>query len=379
MTIEYSAAAISGPKPTGGTVRQGARALARLAPGADATSSADAGFATILGAQEDAPADASALATARAQALPALAAADVSSLLQSNPQIAAAQAQPAAPEAARARAAVAPDSASLAQSAVPVAVGKTATGVVPCEAAESPALALTQGLQAQPTSAAGGATDSNSVALGNQRGGPNPFLAAMEQARMPASARGPEPRLAPLQATPQGPQVERSAPRQDIADLRHGGSTLAVGAPDFSPLGTATPVLAPQMQVAEQVRYWVSQNVQSAELTLDGLGLSAVQVSISMQGNEAHISFRTDEAATREVLQNAGAHLKDLLQGEGLVLTGVSVDSSGAGQSDRGARRGRPAVRLVTLAPAPAAGTGSAPRLRTANPGGAGRSVDLFV
>jgi flagellar hook-length control protein FliK len=133
------------------------------------------------------------------------------------------------------------------------------------------------------------------------------------------------------------------------------------------------------MQVAEQVRYWVSQNVQSAELTLDGLGLSPVQVSISMQGNEAHISFRTDEAATREVLQNAGAHLKDLLQGEGLVLTGVSVDSSGAGQSDRGARRGRPAVRLVTLAPAPAAGTGSAPRLRTANPGGAGRSVDLFV
>ena len=66
----------------------------------------------------------------------------------------------------------------------------------------------------------------------------------------------------------------------------------------------ATQSAAPlEAYIAEQVTYWISQDVQSAELTLDGMGASPVEVSISMQGNEAHITFRSDDAATREVLE----------------------------------------------------------------------------
>ena len=137
--------------------------------------------------------------------------------------------------------------------------------------------------------------------------------------------------------------------------------------------------MAPDMQVAEQVSYWVSHNVQNAELSLDGLGQSPVQVSISLQGNEAQISFRTDEAAARDVLQNAAAHLTDMLQREGLVLTGVSVGHSGSGNADGNERRARPNVRQTQIAPLQAATLDGGPRMRTATAGAAGRSVDLFV
>jgi flagellar hook-length control protein FliK len=48
------------------------------------------------------------------------------------------------------------------------------------------------------------------------------------------------------------------------------------------------------MYVAEKVAYWISNDVQSAEMKLDGIGSDPVEVSIRMQGNEAHIAFRTD-------------------------------------------------------------------------------------
>ena len=86
-----------------------------------------------------------------------------------------------------------------------------------------------------------------------------------------------------------------------------------------------TAAVGPEMQVAEQVSYWISQDIQNAELTLDGLGKDPVEVSIRMHGNEAQVSFRTDELQTRDLLQGAASHLKELLQSEGLVLSGVSV------------------------------------------------------
>jgi flagellar hook-length control protein FliK len=59
-----------------------------------------------------------------------------------------------------------------------------------------------------------------------------------------------------------------------------------------------------------------------------------------MHGNEAHVAFRTDELQARAALENASTHLKELLQREGLVLTGVSVGTAGAG--DSGDREGKP-------------------------------------
>lgn len=137
-----------------------------------------------------------------------------------------------------------------------------------------------------------------------------------------------------------------------------------------------TAVMSPEAMVAEQVNYWIGHDVQSAELKLDGMGDSPVEVSISLQGNEARVEFRTDQLEARQVLEGAVSHLKDLLGNEGLVLSGVSVGSSGAEGS--ASREGKPQQngRQATVA-APQAqpvdmNARSAPRL-------SGRSVDLFV
>ncbi len=94
----------------------------------------------------------------------------------------------------------------------------------------------------------------------------------------------------------------------------------------------ASEVLTPtDTYVAEQVSYWISNGVQNAELKLDDLGNNPVEVSIRMHGNEAHVTFRTDELQARTALENASLHLKNLLQSEGVILSGVSVGTTGSG------------------------------------------------
>lgn len=153
--------------------------------------------------------------------------------------------------------------------------------------------------------------------------------------------------------------------------------------PQFSAMGATSyasssaqevGAVSSEMYVAQQVSYWISQDVQNAELTLDGLGNSPVEVSISMSGNEAHIMFRSDEAQTLSVLDGATAHLKEMLQEQGLVLSGVSVGTSGSGDAGDGERRQRQGARQQSATvPVVAAEAQRMPA------GSAGRTLDLFV
>jgi flagellar hook-length control protein FliK len=204
------------------------------------------------------------------------------------------------------------------------------------------------------------------------------LLQALEQGRTAQFAKNAEPVLAPLLARTEKPASERLAQSLKSSEPAYAGSTLGVSAQDYSASAAQAPAPAPapEMQVAEQVTYWVSQNVQNAELKLDGLGQDPVQVSISMQGNEAQITFRSDEAATRDVLENAANHLKDMLQREGVVLSGVSVGTSGSGDAGGNERRARQAARQGLIAPLQVV-TVTAAQGHTRAP--AGRSVDLFV
>lgn len=134
-------------------------------------------------------------------------------------------------------------------------------------------------------------------------------------------------------------------------------------------------VMSPEAMVAEQVNYWIGQDVQNAELKFDGMGNSPVEVSISLQGNEARVEFRTDHLEARQVLEGAVSHLKDLLGNEGLVLSGVSVGSSGADGSSSQERRPGQGGRQATVAvsqPQPVEAGARPARV-------SGRSVDLFV
>lgn len=140
-------------------------------------------------------------------------------------------------------------------------------------------------------------------------------------------------------------------------------------------IGTAMP--STETMVAEQVRYWVSSGVQKAELSLDGLGHSPVEVSISLQGIEARVEFRTDQAEVRQVLEGATAHLKELLGSEGVVLSGVSVGSSGS-QGGAGSQEPRPRPHNVKQATIVVSEPVSA-NVGLGSNALAGRSIDLFV
>lgn len=127
--------------------------------------------------------------------------------------------------------------------------------------------------------------------------------------------------------------------------------------------------------VADTVSFWVKQGVQNAELKLDGLDGESIAVSISLNGDEAHIGFRTDKPETRQMLEGAVAHLKDLLTSEGLVLSGVSVGTSGqdgAGAQEQGSRQGARQTAIVSTENVPAESL-----QRVSKP--AGRTLDLYV
>ena len=167
-------------------------------------------------------------------------------------------------------------------------------------------------------------------------------------------------------------QIGAKSPPSDTATVGFASSSGPLGADGVISAQAATTV---ESFVAEQVTYWIGQDVQNAELKLDGLGVDPVEVSISMQGNEAHVAFRTDELQAREALEHATAHLKELLGRQGVVLSGVSVGTSQSGDASGHGRQPRQEGRrgmVSTLEPV----TVEANRpSRLAN----GRTVDLFV
>jgi flagellar hook-length control protein FliK len=153
------------------------------------------------------------------------------------------------------------------------------------------------------------------------------------------------------------------------------GLSYAPSASGTSSISAPTPITPTDTYVAEKVAYWISNDVQNAEMKLDGIGDKPVEVSIRMQGNEAHIAFRSDELQARAALENASIHLKDMLQREGLVLSGVSVGTAGAGDSngqERQSRQGARQASVVSVQPA------SADRASVAGRA-SGAALDLFV
>ena len=131
-----------------------------------------------------------------------------------------------------------------------------------------------------------------------------------------------------------------------------------------------------QTQVADKVSYWVTQGIQNAELKLDGFGNEPVEVSILLKGGEAHVGFRSDQPEVRQMLESALSQLKESLEREGVLLSGVTVGGSGANGSGRQQeeRQGFSANR------GGADGVSTAPETRILRAStSVGRSLDIFV
>ena len=161
----------------------------------------------------------------------------------------------------------------------------------------------------------------------------------------------------------------------DVWGAAHAGPEAA-SAPDAATALAEPNQTAAEDALAEQVAYWVSENLQNAELTVTHNG-QPVEVSVSMSGKEAHIVFGSDQSETRDLIDASLAQLRELLHSEGLILSGVTVgessarnaDSDGSGDASRGRQGGRQAQMLVPVAEA------GAPRVNVLTD----RAVDLFV
>ena len=147
--------------------------------------------------------------------------------------------------------------------------------------------------------------------------------------------------------------------------------------PDGSGVAADATQQAVDEQMAEQVAFWINQNNQSAEMTLDRDG-QPVQVRVSVSGNEAHVVFRSDQVQTREALDASMAQLRELLQSQGMVLAGATVDSSagGGGQREPGQRQGGQPGRGQVAVPGVEGAVGGA--RATAQQQGRG-GLDVFV
>lgn len=178
---------------------------------------------------------------------------------------------------------------------------------------------------------------------------------------------------------PQERRQEKNGPRTEgVGDVgAWGGSVQPEGPRIDVPAVAADPGQMTEMHVAEQVNYWIGRGVQNAEMQLDGLGEGPVKVSIALQGQEARVEFRADQAHTRQVLEDSMPHLRELLAREGLTLSGMSVGTSGSDGAAGRQPQGRPGGRQAVVAvPEPSVSAVGAPGRAAAL---TGRSVDLFV
>lgn len=135
-----------------------------------------------------------------------------------------------------------------------------------------------------------------------------------------------------------------------------------------------------EQEVSEQVAFWVHQKVQNASLSIQHEG-KPIQVQVQLNGQEAHVRFAADDEQARQLLADGQSQLRELLQAQGLNLSGVSVDAGAAhqqgagGRADDGQRAQARNVRVaVNAAELPVDALNTRPSTRAAQTG-----VDLFV
>lgn len=133
-------------------------------------------------------------------------------------------------------------------------------------------------------------------------------------------------------------------------------------------------------QAEPDMAFWMNSRQQRAEVVLDRDG-APVRVQVTMEGSTAHVTFRSDEQATRSMLDASVAQLRDMLAAQGVELAGVQVGAQGSGSSQGGSSGAQEAfmpegarrVRLPSQA-----GAEQTPGLQRAG-SGSRQGVDIFA
>lgn len=128
------------------------------------------------------------------------------------------------------------------------------------------------------------------------------------------------------------------------------------------------------------VTHWGTQHLRHASLRVGGeAGEQAIDIQLSMKGQEVQVEFKTDSAEARASLrEHAGESLADLLGRSGIQLGGVSVGAHGQQGSrgdDASARQNgvRGVAQTNSAASAPARPAQAAPRADGSQP------LDVFA
>ena len=203
---------------------------------------------------------------------------------------------------------------------------------------------------------------------GPREAGPVPVEALDPSVAGGAAVAAPHSTRSQEQGQSLGQQQGGAAPGAEL------GSTEAAQLPGAEASYEAAMVAAEEA-LTEQVTYWVNQNLQKAQLTVEHEG-GLVDVSVALQGNEAHVSLMADQAQARDVLDADQSQLRELLRQQGLELAGLTVGLSAGrqgGQQERSSgQSGQPSG---TAARAGEAGTTARVGVRVLTD----RAVDLFV
>ncbi|MES2841606.1 MAG: flagellar hook-length control protein FliK [Pseudomonadota bacterium] len=128
------------------------------------------------------------------------------------------------------------------------------------------------------------------------------------------------------------------------------------------------------------VTHWGTQHLRHASLRVGGEGgEQAIDIQLSMKGQEVQVEFKTDSAEARASLrEHAGESLSDLLGKSGIQLGGVSVGAHGQpgalGEDASGRQNGvRGVAQTSTAASTPARAAQAAPRADGSQP------LDVFA
>lgn len=89
--------------------------------------------------------------------------------------------------------------------------------------------------------------------------------------------------------------------------------------------------------IGEKVLWMAAQNLTEAEIQLDPPELGPLQARISVQNDQAQVSFTSNSALVRDALDQTAHRLRDMFSSEGLNLVDVNVsDQQQHGRSDHG-------------------------------------------
>ena len=131
----------------------------------------------------------------------------------------------------------------------------------------------------------------------------------------------------------------------------------------------------------QQISHWGTQNLRHASLRVGQGGEDAIDIQLSVKGQEVQVDFRTDNADAQASLKNsADESLAEMLQRSGIQLAGVSVGAQGQG-ADRNGTPGESGAARADRAPNRLAGTPAATEAPRAAPlrADGSRPLDLFV